>query len=151
LFTNQNPPTNLLERELRLKAPWYLYLAEILPQVKIAETKVTPLDGNARSLKVTVENQGFLATNITEWAVKTGLAKSVVVKIEPKNAVILEGTGEIRLGNIPGNDRQPGNRSLADNKRTAAWILKKTGGKSEIIISVISEKAGRDSKRISLD
>jgi hypothetical protein len=150
-FCNQNPPPNLLERELRLKAPWYLYLAEILPQVKIAETKVAPLDGNARSLKVTVENQGFLPTNITEWAIKTGLAKSVVVKIEPKNAVLLEGTGEIRLGNIPGNDRQPGNRSLADNKRTAAWILKKTGGKSEIILTVISEKAGSDSKRISLD
>ena len=150
-FCNQNPPPNLLERELKLKAPWYLYLAEILPQIKIAETKVAFLDGNARSLKVTVENQGLLPTNITEWAIQAGLAKPVVVKIEPKNAVILEGTGEIRLGNIPGNDRQPGNRSLADNKRTAAWILKKTGGKSEIIISVISEKAGGDSKRISLD
>jgi hypothetical protein len=122
-----------------------------MPQVKIVETKVAPLDGNARSLKVTVENQGFLPTNITEWAIKAGLAKSVVVKIEPKNAVLLEGTGEIRLGNIPGNDRQSGNHSLADNKRTAAWILKKTGEKSEIIMTVISEKAGRDSKRISLD
>ena len=150
-FCNQNPPPELLEQELKLKAPWYLYLAEILPQVKIGETKVVPLDGNARSLKVTVENQGFLPTNITEWAVKVGLAKSVVVEIELKNAVLLEGASEVRLGNIPGNDRQAGNRSLADNRRMASWILKKTGAKAEVLISVISEKAGRDTKKIDVD
>ncbi len=150
-FSGQNPPPNLLERELKLKAPWYLYLAEISPQVKIAETKVSPLDENVRSVKVTVENQGLLPTNITDWAIKVGLAKPVVVKIDLTNAVCLDGEKEVRLGNIPGNEIQPGRSSVGDNKRTASWILKKTGGKSEIVISVISEKAGRDSKKISLD
>lgn len=150
-FSGQNPPPNLLEQELRLKAPWYLYLAEIVPQVKIVEAKVLPLDGNARSVKVTVENQGFLPTNVTDWAIKVGLAKPVVVKIELKNAVFLEGESEIRLGNIPGTEGRPGRSALGENKRVASWIVKKTGDRGEILITVVSEKGGRDSKRITLE
>jgi len=122
-----------------------------VPQVKIVEAKVLPLDGNAGNVKVTVENQGFLPTNVTDWAIKVGLAKPVVVKIELKNAVFLEGESEIRLGNIPGTDGQPERSSLGENKRVASWIVKKTGDRGEILITVVSEKGGRDSKRITLE
>jgi murein tripeptide amidase MpaA len=150
-FSTQNPPPKFLEKELKLKLPWYLYLAELAPHVKIKGTKVNHLDGNAYSLKVTVENQGFLPTNITEWAIKMGLAKPVVVEIRPQNAVILEGKEKSRIGHIPGN-RRPGRRGgFPDNRRSTSWILKKTGKKAEIMISVISEKAGKDLKKITLE
>lgn len=158
-FTIMNPPPKLLEKELKL--PWYLYLAEIAPQVKIKETKVSHLDGKAFSLKVTVENQGFLPTNITEWAIKVGLAKPVVVKINLKNAEILEGKEKIRIGHIPGNQTYLRSKSfpvnpnrsgiaLPDNELCANWILKKTGKNADVIVTVISEKAGTDSKKVLL-
>jgi murein tripeptide amidase MpaA len=158
-FTVQNPPQKLLEKELKFKLPWYLYLAETAPRVKIRDVKVNHLDGKAVSLKVIVENVGFLPTNVTEWAVKVGLAKPVVVKLELKNAVLLEGKEKISLGNITGNQDRgekaewgvlPASEGFPDNKRDARWIIKMTGENAEAIVTVISEKAGTDSKKIPL-
>lgn len=150
-FTTENPPLEFLEKELKFKLPWYLYLAEVAPRVKIKETKVTHLDGNVYSLKITVENQGFLPTNVTEWAIKSGLAKPVVVKIETKNVLVLEGKEKIRLGHIPGNQAQAQNQGFPDNKRHALWILKKSGPQAKIIVHLISEKAGTDRKKTLLE
>jgi len=149
-FSAQNPPPQFLEKELKLKLPWYLYLAELAPYVKIKDAKVNHLDGNAYSLKVTVENQGFLPTNITEWAIKMGLAKPVVVKINTQNALILEGKEKSQVGHIPGNQLLGRREGLPDNRRSTSWILKKTGENAEVVISVISEKAGTDMKKVIL-
>jgi hypothetical protein len=149
-FSTQNPPPRLLEKELELKLPWYLYLAEVAPQVKIKETKATPIVGNAVSLKVIVENQGFLPTNITQQAIKIAVAKPVIAKIELKNAVIIEGKEKMRLGNIPGNQYRYQMRSFPDNERSVCWILKKTGKNAEATITVISEKGGTDSIKVKL-
>jgi hypothetical protein len=40
---------------------------------------------------------------------------------------------------------------LGENKRVASWIVKKTGDQGEILITVVSEKGGRDSKRMTLE
>jgi hypothetical protein len=149
-YTTQNPAPKFLEKELKLKLPWYLYLAELAPHVKIKETKVTHLDGNAFSLKITVENQGFLATNITEWAIKMGLAKPVVAKISTQNALLLEGKEKTRIGHIPGNRVRGRWGGLPDNKLSATWILKKTSKNAEVMIEVISEKAGTDHQKVLL-
>jgi hypothetical protein len=150
-FSAQNPPPNLLERELKLKMPWYLYLAELAPQVKIKSATVTPLDGQAVSLKVTVENQGYLPTNITEWAIKVGLAKPVLVKVEPQDAVLLDGKNEIRLGHIPGRATVSEEGLFSETVRSASWVLKKTGQKPSVTISAVSEKGGKDEKNLELN
>ena len=150
-FSAQNPPPNLLEKELKLKLPWYLYLAELAPQVKIAKANCTPLDGQAVSLKVTVENQGYLPTNITEWAIKVGLARPVLVKITLHDAVLLDGKHEVRLGHIPGRATVSESELFSGRIREASWILKKTGEKPEVTIVVVSEKGGTDQKTLELN
>ncbi len=158
-FTIQNPPHKLLEQELKFKLPWYLYLAEVAPRVKIKEARVSHLDGKAMSLKVTVENVGFLPTNVTEWADKVGLAKPVVINIKLKNAILLEGKEKIKLGNISGNQDYgekaewgllPAFEGFPDNKRDTMWIIKTEGEDAEAIVTVTSGKAGTDSKKIIL-
>ena len=79
-----------------------------------------------------------------------GMAKPVVVKISPKNALILEGKEKIRLGHIPGNQLRGRREGFADNKLNASWILKKTGKNAEVMVEVISEKAGTDHKKVLL-
>jgi hypothetical protein len=149
-FCAQNPPPNLLERELRLKMPWYLYLAELAPQVKIGSASVTPLDGRAVLVKATVENRGYLPTNITEWAVKVGLAKPVVVTIVPQECVLLDGQSEVRLGHIPGRATVSPEEVFSETSRSVSWILKKTGAKASVKIEVSSEKGGKDEKVLEL-
>jgi len=149
-FTEQNPPPQLLEKELKLKLPWYLYLAELAPQMKIKETKVKHLDGNAFILKATVENQGFLPTNVTEWAIKVDLAKPVIAKIDLRNAVLLEGKQKVVLGHIPGNRQRSEGGEIASNARFPIWIVKKTSPNAVATIKVISEKGGTDIKKVLL-
>lgn len=149
-FAEQNPPPQLLEKELKFKLAWYLYLADLAPQVKIKETEVKHLDGNAMLLKATVENQGFLPTNITEWAIKVALAKPVVAKIDLKDAVLLEGTQEVVLGHIQGYWSRSGEGNDSSNSRNPNWIIKKTGPNAEAIITLTSQKAGTDVHKVIL-
>jgi hypothetical protein len=149
-FCAQNPPPNLLERELKLKMPWYLYLAELAPQVKIKSAGVIPLDGRAVMVKATIENRGFLPTNITEWAVQVGLAKPVLVAIVPRDSVLLDGKAEIRLGHIPGRATVSEEGLFSETSRTVSWVLKKTGEKAAVTIKVTSEKGGTDERTVEL-
>jgi len=149
-FCAQNPPPNLLERELKLKMPWYLYLAELAPRVKIRSASVTPLDGRAVMVKVIIENKGYLPTNITDWAVKVGLAKPVLVKIDPRGSVLLDGKAEVRLGHIPGRGTVPEEGLFSETSRSVSWVLKK-GDMSAVRITVISEKGGTDETILKLD
>jgi hypothetical protein len=130
--------------------PWYLYLAELAPQVKIGSASVTPLDGRAVLVKATVENRGYLPTNITEWAVKVGLAKPVVVTIVPQECVLLDGQSEVRLGHIPGRATVSPEEVFSETSRSVSWILKKTGAKASVKIEVSSEKGGKDEKVLEL-
>jgi hypothetical protein len=150
-YCAQNPPPNLLERELKLKMPWYLYLAELAPRVKIKSAAVTPLDGRAVMVKATIENRGYLATNVTDWAAKVGLAKPVLVTIDPRESVLLDGPAEVRLGHIPGRGTAAEEGLYSETTRTVSWILKKTGDTAAVTIAVISEKGGRDEKILKLD
>ncbi len=138
-FSRQNPPPEFLEKELELKLPWYLYLAELAPRVEIKEAKVHPLGDDYAVIEATVENQGFLATNVTEWAIEVALAKPVFAKIDLKDAVLVESKKKIVLGHIPGN-RASGDSS--SNTRTIKWIIKKSGPNAEATVTVVSEKAG---------
>ncbi len=149
-FCAQNPPPNLLEKELKFKMPWYLYLAELAPEVRIKNATVTPLDGRAVSVKATIENRGFLPTNVTEWAVKAGLAKPILVTIVPQECVLLDGKAEVRLGHIPGRSTVSEEGLFSETSRTVSWVLKKTGGKASLKVVVISEKGGRDEKLLDL-
>jgi len=79
-----------------------------------------------------------------------GLAKPVVVKINTQNALILEGKEKSQVGHIPGNQLLGRREGLPDNRRSTSWILKKTGENAEVVISVISEKAGTDMKKVIL-
>ncbi len=147
-FTTQNPPPEFLEKELKFKLPWYLYLTEMAPRVKIKKAEVKNLEGNIFSLKVTIENQGFLPTNITEWATKTGLAKPVTVELICENALILEGEQKVKLGHIPGNQVLSSSEGLPENRRSTFWVIKKIGKRGKAKIKVISEKAGTESQEV---
>ena len=83
-------------------------------------------------------------------SIMMGMAKPVVVKIRTQNALILEGKEKSRIGHIPGNQLLRRREGFPDNRRSTSWILKKTGKNAEIMVEVISEKAGTDHKKVLL-
>jgi len=101
-------------------------------------------------VKATIENRGFLPTNVTEWAVKVGLAKPVLVTILPSDGILLDGKAEVRLGHIPGRATISQEGLFSETSRTVSWILKKTGDKAAVTIRVVSEKGGEDKKTLEL-
>jgi hypothetical protein len=101
-------------------------------------------------VKATIENRGFLPTNITEWAVQVGLAKPVLVAIVPRDSVLLDGKAEIRLGHIPGRATVSEEGLFSETSRTVSWVLKKTGEKAAVTIKVTSEKGGTDERTVEL-
>jgi hypothetical protein len=147
-FSRQNPPPEFLEKELAFKMPWYLYLAELAPQVELTNVRVDQLDEDYAILEATVANQGFLPSNVTERAIQVALAKPVVVHIDLKDAELVDGKKKIVLGHIPGNRTEGGEPPA--NTRTAKWIIKKRSPNAEATVTVISEKAGTDSETVSL-
>lgn len=146
-----NPPEKVLEDEVKKTFIFSLKFAELLPHVKITETKVTSIAGNLFKIAVTVENQGFLPTNISEQAKRIGRAKPVIAKIElGENAELVTGREWVELGDIRGRTPPESLRPATEETRKKVEWLIKVNKLTEITISVISEKAGTQEGQIEI-
>lgn len=70
-FFSQNGPPEVLEKWARNQAMFNLYMAQALPQIEIADARVTPLRGAQRDsatheIRVTVRNTGLLPTALEQ-------------------------------------------------------------------------------------
>jgi len=103
---------------------------------------------------VTVENEGFLPTNVTQKALDHRLAKTVKAKLEIRDAEILSGGETVDLGHIPGDNPASaswrGAAAGAPNQKIAQWLVRLKGGKTQAIITAISEKAGTVTAKINV-
>jgi hypothetical protein len=121
--------------------------AEALPFLKIGGINIVPLGDRLFRILVTVENEGFLPTNVTQKAVDHRLAKTVKAKLEIQDGEILSGGATVDLGHIPGNNpalasSRGGRAAGVPNQKVAQWLVRLKGGKMQAVITAISEKAG---------
>jgi hypothetical protein len=109
-YTWQNPPPKFLKGESERTFKFALKLAELLPKIEINELNIEELGEGIYKIRMTVENQGFLPTNISEHAIKMGKAKGVKAKIQlPEGTELISGDKYVELGHIEGrSDRLPG-------------------------------------------
>ena len=154
-FFTQNPPAKFTEAEWKKNSLFELKHAEMLPYLKIAEVKTIPLGDQLLRVEITVENEGFLPTNVTEKAIQNGLAKPVVIKVELDKAELLWGKEKTEIGHIQGNAPVATTRfrlsgAAAPNRKTVDWLIRVKGAGASAKITVISQKAGTTSKQISL-
>jgi hypothetical protein len=93
-YWTQNPPAELLEQELVVQVPWILYLAEQLPQIRVAAPVVTALGNDRFRVEVTITNDGFLPTHLTTRGLAgTGDDTRMIEAVVPPPLVILEADG----------------------------------------------------------
>jgi hypothetical protein len=156
-FFSQNPPGRFAEEEWKKNYLFELKHAELLPYVTIAEAKAEDLGDKLFRLTATIENEGYLPTNVTQKAIQHNLVKPTVVKLELVRAEILSGEAKTDIGHIRGN--APAARGVfgrpsgdaPQNTKTVEWILRVEGKGASANLTVVSQKAGTASKRIALE
>jgi hypothetical protein len=148
-FTQQNPPPKMLEHEVAMKVPWFVYIVETGPLIRIAEARATALGGGLFRVDASVENVGYLPTSVTERAVKAKLAKPVRARLTVKGAEIASGRAVEDLGNVPGT-RALRASGPAANRRSVSWVVKTKAGDASASLEVVSEKGGAERRTIAL-
>jgi len=135
-------PGPVFEDFLAKHAKWNLYLVSMSPYVRITDVEVTPGESGYFKIEASVQNQGFLPTNVTQQAIRNRTAKTVKATISLTGAELVLGKENVDIGHLPGN------RSLPI---TVEWMVKAAGRAAPtVIIKAISEKGGTDTKRLVL-
>jgi len=151
-FVNQNPPMELLQREVELYVPWMLWLAEIAPQVAIQEVTVATVEGQPGvfRVRVTVENTGYLPTNLTQRALDAQIAVPVRALATLTNAELVEGNGRVDIGHLRGTREGGGPGAPSSSIGSAEFVVRTTGGSAAMDVAVVSERGGTVRRTIPL-
>src|SRR5690606_3108568 len=129
LFWGQNPPWELVERELEAQMPWILWLAEQSPLLELDQPRVRALGDDRFQVDVTVFNTGVLPTNLTErglvgrenpdGTVSRQVARSPLVVLEVDGGRVEEGSGRVRLPHLAGSS--PYSAGVTERRATASF------------------------------
>ncbi|HWP38799.1 MAG TPA: M14 family metallopeptidase [Gemmatimonadales bacterium] len=150
-FTGQNPPPHLLKGEIEKYVPWMLWLAEVSPRVVIRDASATPAGAaGVFKIAVTVENEGYLATNITQRALDARLAPPVRALIELRDAELVSGAKRTEIGHLKGSRDTQGDMRRAESRRTVEYVARVTGARPLATITVVSEKGGTTKREVVL-
>ncbi len=151
-FISQNPPMELLQREVDLYVPWMIWLAEIAPQIRLNEITVSAVDGEDGlfRVRVDVENVGYLPTNLTQRALDAEIAVPVRAIAELTNAEFAEGNGRLDIGHLKGSRDGGGPGAPTSTTGSAEFLVRATGVRPEMSLAVISERGGTVRRRVLL-
>ncbi len=98
-----NPPDALLEREVAPHSEWEIACALASPRLCLRDRQVTRLGERAWHLRVVVENDGWMPTNVTQQALDKKLVRGVEAAITlPKDGRLAHGTARVELGQLAG-------------------------------------------------
>jgi murein tripeptide amidase MpaA len=135
----QNPPESYLKAECHKNAMFTLKHALLSPLVRVQKVDTVRRDDDLWQLTVTVANEGFLPTNVTEQAVRAKLAKPVEISLETAPAVsLIDGAALVELGHLPGW-----------SKAQVGWVVQGQPG-DVCTVRVHAQKGGCDVQVITL-
>lgn len=149
IWSYRNPPGNMLEDICHKNILFNLRHAAAAPKVKIDNVEVKALGADLHHVMAIVSNHGYLPTNLSDVAVKNGLAKPVEVALSCKDAEVVMNPAEVKLGNLAGrNERRYtysnwGQQWSAVSKK-AEWLVRASGPEADITVTATSEKGGTD-------
>ncbi len=155
IWSYRNPPGNLLEEICHNNVLFNLRHAAAAPRIAIDTLEVEALGADLHRVTAVVSNHGYLPTNLSDVAVKNGVAKPVTVALECEGAELVMNPGDVTLGNLAGrNERRYaysnwGQQWSAVTKKVE-WLVKASGAGASVRVTAVSEKGGTDRKSASL-
>jgi len=144
-----NAPAELMEAEVAPHSDWQIFTALVTPRVRIRLADTRRLGDSTWLVRVVVENDGWLPTNVTEKAKEKKLVDGVVARLDlPDGAGLVSGTERVDLGQLPGRNRVRSmledfgfaNDPTADRAK-AEWTVEAPEG-TELEIVVRHARAG---------
>jgi murein tripeptide amidase MpaA len=147
----QNAPPRFLEEECAKVHQFVLRQATITPHVRIAKVETEAVAADLTIVRVTVENESFLPTNISQKAVNLGVAKPVTIELTGEQATIVLGEPKQTLGHLEGRAQAVGaafwGPGVLKNEARAEWLVRGTGMAT---VTVKSEKGGTTMRELAL-
>ena len=155
-FGMPNPPPEIMEEQMmRPMLRWILYQASTTPLVRIQSVEVEALGEGASRITVEVANEGFLPTNVTEQAIRAGIAQPVVARISTASGVrLLDASPQVVLGHLEGTPAVVrevtfGTQSFGGNNRArASWVVQ---GSGSVTVEAVSQKGGRHARTVEVE
>ena len=147
-FTHQNPPENMLLKELENDARFNIRFIKAMPRLVIENTDVEVVGEGLYKISALIGNRGYLSTALSQTAKNIKAAKPVCITI--KGGEIVHGLTEVKIDELCGYSATQtgvyfyGNIATEKNalaKKKLSWIVKATKGDT-ITITASNNKAG---------
>lgn len=145
-YVLQNPPHHLLKQECHKNSLWALKHAGALPELEMGEHEVTKISDGIYRVKVTVYNNGYLPTHITNKGKQVAGLQADVVSLVTEGVTVLTGSKSTPVGFLQGYLNT--GVSPAKSSATVVWLIE--AHCQSITVEVKSIRAGAVYKEILL-
>lgn len=142
IWSYRNPPGHLLEEICRANVAFNLRHAAAAPSVRVDDVAVEALGAGLHRVRAVVSNHGYLPTNLSDVAVRNGVARPVTVTLT--GAEVVMNPAEVDLGHLAGrNERRhewsPWGQQWSPVAKAAEWLVR---GPGEVTVTARSQKGG---------
>ncbi len=140
----QNAPPKFLQEECAKNHAFVLRQAAITPRVRIARAETETVAPGLHVVRIIVENEGFLPTNISDKATRLGVAQPVTAELTGAGAEVLLGEAKQTLGHLEGRAQATGwafsfGTTILNTEARAEWLVRAAG---PLTVTVASQKGG---------
>jgi murein tripeptide amidase MpaA len=153
-----NAPPELMEAEIAPHTEFQIFTALVTPKLRIHLADAQRLGEETWLVRVAVENDGWLPTNVTEKAKEKKLVEPVHARIAlPDGVALVSGTERVEVGQLAGRNRA---RSMVEDfgfvndptldRAKAEWIVSAAPG-TELEITASHPRAGVVRATVTLD
>ncbi len=133
-----NPPDELLEREVAPHADWEIFCALATPKLHVRDVLVEAIAARTWRVRLVVENEGWMPTNVTQRAIDRKIAEPVLAAIElPDGARLVRGPALVELGQLEGRSRVTtmvgdfgAHSDATPDRAVAEWLVEAEPGAS---------------------
>ncbi len=150
-YWTQNPPHELLEDELRVQLPWILEMASRTPLIRVSAPRFEALEGGRVAVEVTVTNEGWLATHLTQRGAegRSGPDGRVLDPVVPEPLAVLEmeggrvaeGNGRVRFPHMAGTNGITD--AVTERSRVVRWeVIPEGEAPVRVRVTVSATKGG---------
>ncbi|MGH2735425.1 MAG: M14 family zinc carboxypeptidase, partial [Actinomycetota bacterium] len=147
MYCWDNPPPEFLETEIAPHSDFAVFHALISPRLELRALEQERVGEDTTRVRLIVENNGWLPTNVSEKAVERRIVRELEAEIVlPDDATLLTGKPKLELGQLAGRSGKRsmlwwGNDESTKDRAKIEWVVRAPGG-GTASIEVRHQRAG---------
>jgi hypothetical protein len=143
-----NPPAKYMEAEVKPHADFAVLHALATPRLVLQSSVAERIDGDTFSVRVVVENEGWMPTQVTEKALERKVVRPLEATITvPDGVTLVSGKPTMELGQLAGYSRARGMWSWVgstddtSDRAKVEWVVRAPSG-TQVEVVVRHQRAG---------